>query len=248
MTIADEIAAELRADGCVAQAQPAAQRATSAHAVHRTLGAVIGPAVDGEVYQLQQPDSPAYPNVTFQPVGYERIGPDGLPLIRSDRYELHIRAPELGPLIESVDQMRDALIVYRQPGSAIGFDVTDQALDTEYTEKIRRALMAVEVYSLATESQLIPAAFVYAAGMGASEARTATVTQTVEHHYHIAIIAPGEQIDTAQRAVTAALLGFIPSAGDYATGLALVGGDLLQHYGPLALWRNTYVITEYTSA
>lgn len=204
----------------------------------------ISSAVSGRVYNLMMPDSATYPNAVFQLVSSKRDSVDGLPIIKTEKVILVIRAESLSSLETAGNTIRAALLGYESAGNAGAITIDDEAEDVEFPEnderKIYRLHLELTVTHLATTSQSLPAAFVYPLSTSAFPPDAVNVDeQLVEDQAAVVVVekSTGGSLDTAL-GYCDSLIGYVP--GDWA--IEYQGGELIRQDGHLTTWRERFTL------
>lgn len=197
-------------------------------------------ATDSHTYPLHLPsDSNApYPNAVYALASQQAIEVDGWKVGRVDTYVVSIRDNEFDPLREASDVFVNAVSTH---SGSVGAEITDAATDYEFEQRQYRAHFELQITSIATEDNVLPAAFVHPVDVRAMENELATLSirQTLFEHIAVVTVANQSEIDMLRKQVVInALLGL--ELPDSYGPLEYVSGSQLTVVGSQVYWRDVW--------
>ncbi len=200
---------------------------------------IFGPLVGSKVYPLVLPADVVLPAMIYQQVNRRHIEVDGEKLGRIDTYVLSVRASTFKDL-----QGLCAQIVDTVAGLAGQYEITDFAVDYEPDEKQYRGHLELEVTTLATVSQSIPAALVYEFASQAQESQYDNVVrQAVTDVFSVVLVCDQDQLETVRNQASTALVGLQPNPQSHP--IQYLSGKRLAQTGQLVYWREQFSFIRY---
>lgn len=206
---------------------------------------LINSALSGEVYNLVLPQDATLPNAVFQLVSSKRDSVDGLPIIRTEKIVLILRASTVSALETLGNTVRAALLGYESSGNAGAITIDDEAEDVEHIDDTPQYRLHLEltVTHLATSSQALPAAFVYPLSTEAMQPPLVnSPRQTYLDEAAVVIVAKSSSgsLDTA-RGYTDQLIGHNVDGWE----IQYSGGEMRRQDGHLTTWRERFTLQSF---
>ena len=203
------------------------------------LYSALKPLVSDRVYPLKLPDTPVLPSMVYQPVGRDWVEIDGQRIGRTDRYLISARDKTFAGLSALSNAISTVIA-----GFVGQSEITDAAADYEEKQRQYRAHFEVDITTLASASQSLPAAFVYSINADAGENQADNrIRQQVVEGICIVLVCQQDQLLTNRKTLENALVGLsIDPAGDV---VEYAGGKLLDQSGSVTYWRELFSYTRY---
>ncbi|WP_271270221.1 hypothetical protein [Aliamphritea hakodatensis] len=207
-----------------------------------TFSDMFSGLVDDRVYPVRLPETVTLPAVNFQPVFRNHIEVDGEKVGRIDGYVLTIRAKNFPDL-----QRLSLRIASEVTGRSEQLEITDASTDFEADQHQFRADMEIEITTLATASQTLPASLVYSTSARAETSSLSTaIRQRVTEVFSVVLIGRADQLKAIRDKCKSALLGL--ELHERGEPVEYIGGNRLAQKGPLIYWREQYSYKRYISS
>lgn len=210
------------------------------------LVTLFGSTFSGRVWPITIPEQNAtQPNLVYQRVSSAPITVDGYHVLHRDEFVLTLRDPDYNNLATN----RNTIITL-MTNSAWALEVTDQIEDFDDARNAYRATLECAFTYLVSDSQALPACFVYPVLREANDNEYDSYTrQLVENHYGLVLVTDdgvtGGEVSTLLAAVEARLLGWNQTSEHqemrYKRGNALEGASTMH------VWREIYFDANHIS-
>ena len=197
-----------------------------------SLYSLLGGLVGGRMYPLNMPEGVAHPSIAYQMVSSTPGTFEGYHVTHTDVFVVNVRGEDYDALITLTNSIIAAL-------DGENIEITDILHDYDQRENLYRVNLEVSYSYITSDSQTMPACYVYPLSRSGSPSPFDNYTkQLVSADYAFLVVTDSGNMPTLLNEIQAALLGWQQSASyhemEYSNGAAIEG------VGGLEVWREVY--------